>query len=116
VCFLFNAFVEGTRGCDVRIDLGIEEGVLGSLTSGIDRYDEETCEGEKPRTMLVVLRSETPLAAEEADAAGDGLSKVEFVDAVSLSATAGAIMVGVTVRSAGVTACAGSGVGGARYE
>lgn len=32
----------------------------GAESKGIDRYEELTCEGENPRTMLVGLRSTTP--------------------------------------------------------
>lgn len=38
--------------------VGIDD---GAESKGIDRYEELTCEGENPRTMLVGLRSTTPL-------------------------------------------------------
>lgn len=104
----------------MRIDLGSDEGVLGSLTRGTDRYDDDTCEGEKPRTMLVVLLSEIPVAAEEADAAGDALSDVDSAEAGSLSVTAGAIIVGVTVGGSAAFRAGATGASlaasGARYE
>jgi hypothetical protein len=37
----------------------------GAVRRGIDRYEELTCEGENPRTTLVVLLSEVPLAESE---------------------------------------------------
>ncbi len=37
----------------------------GAVRSGMDRYEELMCAGEKPRTTLVVLRSDIPLAGEE---------------------------------------------------
>lgn len=33
----------------------------------MDRYEELMCDGENPRTTLVVLRSEAPLAAESVE-------------------------------------------------
>lgn len=45
----------------------------GADKSGIDRYEEETCDGEKPRTTLVVLRSELQLTESEAAELGDWL-------------------------------------------
>jgi hypothetical protein len=41
----------------------------------MDRYEDEMCEGEKPRTTLVVLRSEVPLAESEVTA-GEDLGEV----------------------------------------
>jgi hypothetical protein len=64
--------------------LGMED---GALRRGMDRYEELTCAGEKPRTTLVVLLSEVPLmdsddvgCAEVAGAATGASSTVEALD------------------------------------
>lgn len=63
----------------------------GSFNRGIDRYDEEMCEGEKPRTTLVVLRfSAIPLEdSVEADAC-DSLGEAEPDSAAGRSDGGGA--------------------------
>jgi hypothetical protein len=62
------------------------------------------CEGEKPRTTLVVLRSDIPLAESELTA-GEDLSDdaSELVDLASIPAGVGAVAVGVS-SAAGVSA------------
>lgn len=40
---------------EASADFGTDEGVL---IKGIERYDEEICDGENPRTTLVALRSD----------------------------------------------------------
>jgi hypothetical protein len=54
------------------------------------------CEGEKPRTTLVVLRSDMPLAESELTAGEDLLDEAsELVDLLSIAADVGAGTVGV---------------------
>lgn len=74
--------------------VGIDD---GAESRGIDRYEELTCEGEKPLTTLVVLRSELPLAESE-DTGCTEPSKGETEAKGLLSTTAG--VVGCCVGSA----------------
>lgn len=53
--------------------VGMED---GADRRGIDRYEELTCEGEKPLTTLVVLLSDAPLVESE-EAACAELSEAE---------------------------------------
>jgi len=79
--------------------VGIDE---GAVRSGMDRYEELTCEGEKPRTTLVVLRSEVPLASDEAGWAEWSDASSEVKDLLSA--------VDVVIWGVGAAACLGSGV------
>jgi hypothetical protein len=100
---------------DASADLGREAGVL--LIRGIERYEDEICDGENPRTTLVALRSDDC----DADApsvvdAGDFCGEDGAGDAFSGS---GAEMMGVAVLlSCGEVIC-GEVIlfaSGARYE
>jgi hypothetical protein len=68
--------------------VGIDE---GAVRRGIDRYEELTCEGENPRTTLVVLLSEVPLS-EDARCAELSEASSEVTDLLS---TTGVIICGV---------------------
>jgi hypothetical protein len=68
------------------------------------------CEGEKPRTTLVVLRSDMPLAESELTA-GDDLS-----DDASELGDLSSILAGVGVGAVGVTSAAGFSATRARNE
>ncbi len=70
--------------------VGIDE---GAVRRGIDRYEELTCEGENPRTTLVVLRSEVQLS-DEAGCAEWSEAPSEVKDLLS---TAGVMICGVEV-------------------
>ena len=70
--------------------VGIDEGAVGR---GIDRYEELTCEGENPRTTLVVLRSEVQLS-DDAGCAEWSEAPSEVKDMLS---TAGVMICGVEV-------------------
>jgi hypothetical protein len=85
--------------------VGIDE---GAVRRGIDRYEELTCEGENPRTTLVVLLSEVPLS-DDAGCAEWSEASSEVTDLLS---TAGVMICGVDVGCcvAGVA----SGASGAR--
>jgi hypothetical protein len=50
--------------------VGMEE---GADKRGMDRYEELTCDGENPRTMLVVLLSDAPLMESDVAEETDGL-------------------------------------------
>lgn len=52
VCFLCFGPIFGP---EAMADFGNE---AGALSNGIERYDSETCAGEKPLTMLVALCSD----------------------------------------------------------
>jgi hypothetical protein len=82
-----------------REGVGIDD---GAFKSGIDRYEEEMCEGEKPRTTLVVLRSDMALAESELTA-GEDLSDDEswFVGLPSIAAVVGAGAGAVGVSATG---------------
>lgn len=51
--------------------VGIDE---GAVSNGTDRYDELTCEGEKPLTTLVVLLSEVLESDIDAEGRDSGVS------------------------------------------
>ena len=101
---------------EASADLGTDAGVL--LIRGIERYEDEICDGENPRTTLVALRSDVA----DADApsvvhdAGDFCGDDGAGDAFSGS---GAEMMGVAVLlSCGEVIC-GEVIllaSGARYE
>lgn len=55
----------------------------GAVKRGMDRYDELTCEGEKPLTTLVVLRSEAALAESEDKDGTEGVATDSGVDCAS---------------------------------
>jgi hypothetical protein len=87
---------------EARDNLGIDE---GAFRRGMSRLEEEMCEGEKPRTTLVVLRSDIPLAESELTA-GEDLSDdaSELVDLASIPAGgSSAVAVGVN-SAAGISA------------
>lgn len=81
--------------------VGMDE---GTLSSGIDRKEELTCEGEKPLTTLVVLLTELPLAADSelAGCAERSEAESEVKDLHSTAAGVGGVI--VVVMS---TACCG---------
>jgi hypothetical protein len=65
----------------------------------MDRYEEEMCEGEKPRTTLVVLRSDIALAESELTARedlSDDASELIDLPSIAASVAAGAVAVGVS--------------------
>lgn len=88
VCFL------GAGPCEVLAAamsaVGIDE---GALRSGMDRYDELTCEGEKPLTTLVVLLTELPLADSElAGCAEAPEAESEVKESLSFTAGVGGVI------------------------
>ena len=72
--------------------VGIEE---GTFSSGTDRKDELTCEGEKPLTILVVLLTELPLTADSelAGCAERSEAESEVKDLLSMAGVGGVIVV-----------------------
>ena len=60
--------------------VGMED---GAVKRGIDRYEELTCDGEKPLTTLVVLRSDAPLAPSEDRDGTEGLATDSGVQGAS---------------------------------
>lgn len=80
----------------MRSVVGMEE---GAVRRGMDRYEELTCEGEKPLTTLVVLLSEVALVVEDAcDPCVDCSEPASEVKEVSTGSTI-----------SGVADCSGSG-------
>lgn len=70
-------------------------GMEGAETRGTDLYEELTCDGEKPRTTLVVLRSDIPLAVESEEACIDSSEAESEVE--SLLSIAGMAICGVAM-------------------
>jgi len=83
--------------------VGIDE---GAVRRGIDRYEELTCEGENPRTTLVVLRSEVTLPDEAACAELSEASS-EVMDLLS-TATTGVMVLGADTGCCGVIVASGA--------
>lgn len=63
----------------------------GAVKRWMDRYEELTCEGEKPLTTLVVLRSEVPLAESEDDDGTEGWATESGIRGASVT-TAGSMV------------------------
>jgi len=102
-------FVVANRVFEARADFGPD---VGPLRSGIDRYDDDTCDGEKPRTTLVVLRSDAAPTESEAVDCGDVSDDVGDTEAW-VSTGSGAVMIGVAVLLSLASVFFASG---ARYE
>lgn len=69
----------------MRSAVGMEE---GAVRSGMDRYEELTCEGEKPLTTLVVLLSDVALVEDDAcDPCADCSDPASEVKEVSTGST-----------------------------
>jgi len=68
-----------------RSTSGMDAGVL---RRGIDLYEELTCDGEKPLTTLVVLRSEVQLTPSElvdsAELSGAGSAKLFWTEGIEI--------------------------------
>jgi hypothetical protein len=95
-CFLGAAAFEDLLAAAMSA-VGIDD---GTLSSGTDRKEELTCEGEKPLTTLVVLLTELPLAADSELAGCAERSEAESEVKDLLSAIAGVGGVIVVVISA----------------
>jgi hypothetical protein len=80
--------------------VGIDD---GALRRGIDRYEELTCEGEKPLTTLVVLLSEVALVKSEDTDRIEGLETESGVK--DLFSVAGDV-----ISSAVALICCGCGI------
>lgn len=108
-------FAVARRVFEARADFGND---VGALRSGIDRYDDDTCDGENPLTTLVTLRSDVEVTESAAADCGE-LSD----DSVLLGGTVGAGAFDVAMAGA-VCSCEALLVGfasdflasGARYE
>lgn len=102
-------FVVVNRVLEARADLGIDDGAFGARR--VDRYDDETCDGENPRTTLVVLLSDVALESAVVDSCDlwddDGETEA------ACGSGSGAVMIGAAVLlSLGEILLAS----GARYE
>lgn len=103
-------FVAANRVFEARADFGVD---AGPLRSGMDRYDDDTCDGEKPRTTLVViLRSDavlTELAVVDCDDLSDDGGDTEDWALTG----SGAVMIGLAMLLSFSSVVLASG---ARYE